>query len=383
MGESFRLLTVRGIDIRVHITFPLIIVWAILQFGVFSGQGLNGTIFGIIVTLLLFAIVVLHELGHSLAAQRYGVPVNQIVLLPIGGVAQLQRIPENPVQELIISIAGPLVNVGIAIVLYLVHLLFGIGGALPGDTMGLLAGIGRGGVNAVFDYMFAVNLFLAIFNLIPAFPMDGGRVLRALLATRLDYGRATAIAVNIGQTLAWLAGLWGFLNGDFFLIVVAIFVYMGAGQEGQLVQLRRVLGKLTVDQAYSRQARTLNPQSTLQEAIDLTLTTFQSDFPVCDGEQLVGLLPYKRLVEALNQRSADTLVREVMVTDVKPVSPTESMFDVQQRMSEQQLDALPVVQDGHFLGLLTNRDVGELYRLASNHPRPLSRWTQPYSGDER
>ncbi len=373
MGDSIRLLTVRGIDIRAHITFPLIIIWAILQFGVFTGQGLAGAVFGIIVTLLLFTIVVLHELGHSVAAQRYGVPVTQIVLLPIGGVAQLQRIPDNPVQELVIAIAGPLVNVGIAIVLYLVHLLFGIGGVSAGEPMGLLLGVGRGGVNAVFNYVFAVNLFLALFNLIPAFPLDGGRVLRALLATRLDYGRATAIAATIGQTLALLGGLWGFLQGNFFLILIAIFVYMGAGQEGQLVQLRQVLGNLTVDRAYSRQARTLNPQSTLQEAIDLTLSTFQSEFPVAEGEQLVGLLTYKRLVEALNQRGADTPVREVMLTDVKPVSPTESMFDVQQRMAEQQLDALPVVQDGRFLGLLTNRDVSELYRLASSHPGLLSK----------
>jgi Zn-dependent protease len=125
MGNSIRLLTVRGIDIRVHVTFPLILIFAILQFGVFTGQGIAGAIFGVIVTLLLFTIVVLHELGHSVAAQYYGVPVTQIVLLPIGGVAQLERIPENPVQELVIAIAGPLVNVVIAIVLYLAHLVFG------------------------------------------------------------------------------------------------------------------------------------------------------------------------------------------------------------------------------------------------------------------
>jgi len=373
MGDSFPLLTVRGIVIRMHITFPLILVWAVLQFGVFTGQGVSGAVFGIIVMLLLFTIVVLHELGHSLAAQHYGVPVNEIVLLPIGGVAQLQRIPEKPVQELVIAIAGPLVNIGIAILLYLAHRLFGIGGVSAGDPMRLLMGVGRGGINAIFDYIFALNLFLAIFNLIPAFPMDGGRVLRALLAIRLDYARATAIAVTIGQALALLAGLWGFLGGDFFLIIIAIFVYMGAGQEGQLVQLRRVLGNLLVERAYSRQARALNPHSTLQEAVDLTLTTFQSDFPVCDGEQLVGLLTYRRLVESLNQRSSDTPVREVMLTDVKPVSPKDSMFDAQQRMGEEQLDALPVVQDGRFLGLLTSRDVGEVYRLASSHPGLLSR----------
>jgi CBS domain-containing protein len=193
-------------------------------------------------------------------------------------------------------------------------------------------------------------------------------VLRALLATRLDYGRATAIAVTIGQSLAWIAGLWGFLNGDFFLILIAIFVYTGAGQEGQLVQLRRAFADLTVDRAYSRQARTLGPQSTLQEAVDLTLTSFQSEFPVRDGEQLVGLLTYPRLVEALNQRGADTPVREVMQTEVKPVDPNERMFDVQQRMAEQRLDAIPVVENGRLLGLLTNRDVSELYRLAASQP---------------
>jgi Zn-dependent protease/CBS domain-containing protein len=368
MTNSIRLLTVRGIDIRVHVTFPLILIFAILQFGVFTGEGVAGAIFGIIVTLLLFAIVVLHELGHSVAAQYYGIPVTQIVLLPIGGVAQLERIPENPTQELVIAIAGPLVNFVIAIVLYLAHLVFRIGGISTDEPMGLLIGVGQGGINAVFNYIFAANLFLAVFNLIPAFPLDGGRVLRALLATRLDYGRATAIAVNIGQSLAWLAGLWGFLNGDFFLILIAIFVYTGAGQEGQLVQLRRALGNLTVDKAYSRQARTLTAQSTLQEAIDLTLTSFQSEFPVRDGEQLVGLLTYQRLVEALNQRGAQTPVGDVMLTDVKSVRPDESMFDVQQRMAEQQLDAIPVVENGRFLGLLTNRDVNELYRLAANLP---------------
>jgi Zn-dependent protease/CBS domain-containing protein len=375
MGNSIRLLTVRDIDIRVHITFPLILIFAVLQFGVFTGQGVAGATFGIIVTLLLFSIVILHELGHSVAAQYYGVPVTQIVLLPIGGVAELQRIPENPIQELFIAIAGPLVNVVIAIVLYLAHLVFGIGG-LSNDPMRMLMGVGQGGVNAVFNYVFAANLFLALFNLVPAFPLDGGRVLRSLLATRLDYRRATAIAVNIGQSLAVFAGLWGFLEGDLFLIVIAIFVYMGAGQEGQLVQLRHSLGRLNVDRAYSRQAQTLNLQSTIRDAVDLTLTTFQSEFPVWDGGQLMGLLTHHRLLEILNQRGSETLVRDVMRTDVKPVSPDADLFDVQQRMAEQKLEALPVVKDGRFLGLLTVQDVSELYRIATINPHLLTKAAQ-------
>jgi Zn-dependent protease len=240
MNETVRLLTVRGIDIRVHISFPLILIFAVLEFGVFTGQGVAGALFGIVVTLLLFGIVVLHELGHSFAAQRFGVPVRQIVLLPIGGVAQLQYIPENPRQEFVIAIAGPLVNGIIAVNLYLLHLVFGIGGVMSGDMMGQLLGVGRGGIDAVFNYVFAANLFLAIFNLIPAFPLDGGRVLRALMATRLDYGRATMIAVTVGQSLAWLGGVWGFLEGDFFLVLIAIFVYMAASEEGRLVQRQRI-----------------------------------------------------------------------------------------------------------------------------------------------
>jgi len=182
-----------------------------------------------------------------------------------------------------------------------------------------------------------------------------------------DCGLRT-IAVSIGQSLAILAEVWGFLEGDLFLIVIAIFVYMGAGQEGQLVQLRRTLGDLTVDQAYSRGAHTLNLQSTIRDAIALTLTTFQSEFPVWDGGQLVGLLTYHRLLETLNQLGSETLVRDVMRTDVKPVSPDADLLDVQQSMAEQRLEALPVVRDGRFLGLLTVQDVSELYRLASSNP---------------
>lgn len=368
MGDSFPLLTVRGITIRVHITFPLILVWAVLQFGVFTGQGLGGAIFGIIVTLLLFVIVVLHELGHSFAAQNYGVPVKQIVLLPLGGVAQLEEIPEDPGQEFVIAIAGPAVNFIIAVVMIVINRLTGLGGSFT-DAGALFANIGRTTPDAIFDYVFAANLFIAIFNLIPAFPMDGGRVLRALLASRMDYGRATAIAVNVGQTLAWIMGLWGFLGGGFFLILIAIFIYMGAGQEGQMVALRRALGNLKVRQAYSRDAQTLTPQSTLQDAMQLLLRSFQADFPVCDNDRLVGLLTYARLVETLNERDSNTAVQAIMRTDVQPVSPEESLFDVQQRMATERVDALPVVQDGRFLGLLTSRDVNEVYRLISSQPR--------------
>lgn len=367
MDSAIQLFKVRGINIRMHITFPLILVWAIVQFGWLSDEGANGAIFGVLVTLLLFAIVVLHELGHSFAAQYYGVTVKQIVLLPLGGVAQLARIPEEPIQEFVIAIAGPLVNFIIAVLMISANAIFGISESLT-NVSEMLDGMGVVSARAVFNYVFVSNLFLGLFNLLPAFPLDGGRILRALLATRLNYLRATSLAVSIGQGMAWLIGLWGFLGGGFFTILIAIFIFAGAGQEGKMVQLRRLLGDLTVDQAYSRHARSLSPQSPLREAVDLTLSTFQSDFPVCDGQRIVGLLTYSRLVEALDRHGPDVPVQEVMLTDVAPVDPGAGMFEVQQRMTQQKLDALPVVDGERFLGLITSRDISELLRVVSSQP---------------
>jgi len=372
MDSSFPLFKVRGISIRVHITFPLILVWGAIQFGFLGGRDLSGAIFGVIVTILLFAIVVLHELGHSFAAQYYGVPVKQIVLLPIGGVAELKEIPEEPIKEFVIAIAGPLVNFLLAILLLIASVAFSLGTGLE-NPLAMLSNLRTGSLASVFNYMFLSNLFLGVFNLLPAFPMDGGRVLRALLATRLSYPRATSIAVTIGQYLALGLGLWGFLGGGFFTILIAIFIYMGAGQEGRMVQVRSVLSGLTVEQAYSRQARTLSTGSTRKDAIDLTLSTFQSDFPVCDGERLVGLLTQTRLIEALNRHGPQFPVTEVMQGDLLPTSPREELFQVQRKMRENKVDALPVVEGGSFLGLITSRDINELYRLVSSQPGVLRR----------
>ncbi len=364
MGQSIKMFSVRGIDIRMHVTFPLILIWSALQFGLISQGGWEGAIFGVLATLLLFGVVLLHELGHSIAAQYYGVDVEQIVLLPIGGVAQLSMMPEKPIQEFVIAIAGPAVNFGLAILLGIIALLAGI--SLSLDRLpSLLLGLNRMSLLALFGYVFSSNLLLGVFNLIPAFPMDGGRVLRALLATRMQYLRATTAAVAIGQILAVGMGIFGFIQGNFFWVLIALFIYSGAGQERQLVLAKDTLAGLTVAQAFSRGAQHVTPEQPLQDAVDLTLNTFQSDFPVCDGTELVGLLTHARLVEALNRHGPDVLISEVMLLGVEPVSPTDEVFAVQQKLAEARVEALPVVQGGEFLGLITNRDISEIYRLAS------------------
>lgn len=364
MDSSLRLFSIRGIDLRVHITFPLILVWAAIQFGFLSGAGWTGALFGVIVILLLFVIVTLHELGHSVAAQHYGVPVKQIVLLPIGGVAQLDHIPETPWQEFVIAIAGPAVNFLLAILLGVLLLVPGIGFVGAGEFTAL----DNITLPLIFSYIFAYNLFLGLFNLLPAFPMDGGRILRAALAARMDYLTATRWAVRVGQMLAWVLGLYGFTSGNFFLILIAFFIYMGAGQEGQMVQLRTLLRGVTVEQAYSRQANTLRPGDTLHQAVVLTLRTMQSSFPVMQMGRLVGLLPYQRLVEALDNQGPSTPVSDAMLRDVEPARPRDELFDIQQRLQTTQLDALPVMDGDEFLGLITTRDISELYRLITVDP---------------
>ncbi|MGD8621569.1 MAG: site-2 protease family protein, partial [Anaerolineales bacterium] len=258
MGQSIKLFSVRGIAVRMHLTFPLILIWAALQFGVLARGGWPGAIFGIVATLLLFVVVILHELGHSFTAQQFGVEVKQIVLLPIGGVAQLAHIPEKPIQEFLIAIAGPAVNFGLAIILGLVAWIAQFNISLN-QLPSLLLNLDGVSVATLFVYTFASNLLLGVFNLIPAFPMDGGRILRALLAMRLSYPRATVIAVSVGQLLAFLMGAAGFLRGDFFWVLIAIFIYTGAGAERQLVLTRSVLGDLKVEQAYSRGAKSISP----------------------------------------------------------------------------------------------------------------------------
>jgi Zn-dependent protease/CBS domain-containing protein len=380
MGTAFKLFTISGIAIRMHITFPLILIWAAIQFGYMAGTGWVGAWFGVIVVTLLFVIVTLHELGHSYAALFYDVPVKQIVLLPIGGVAQLKEIPENPIKEFVIAIAGPAVNFGLAIILGLIAWAFNIAILNPVE---ILEGLERITFTQIFTYVFIYNIFLAVFNLLPAFPMDGGRVLRALLATRLDYSRATAISASVGRGMAWLMGLYGFLGGGFFLIIIAFFIYIGASQEEAQVRTRTLLRGLTVADAYSRQVRALPANSTLADAIQLTLTSLQASFPICDNGRLVGMLTYPKLVEALNGKNPATPVSEVMIRDVEAVSPDDDLFEVQVKLQGSQLDTLPVMGDGRFLGIITNRDINEVYRLLSIDPDILATRRKSWEPDSR
>jgi Zn-dependent protease/CBS domain-containing protein len=366
MGWSFTFMRVRGIELKVHVTFVLILVWAALYWSAVADEGGRGALFGIVATLLLFVCVLLHELGHSLTAARCGIHVEDITLLPIGGVARIE-IPENPKQEFWITVAGPAVNVVIAI------LLIGLGAILDQTSVLSLDNLADSMRSAewsgLLPYLTVANILLVIFNILPAFPMDGGRILRSLLAMRMSYRRATRIAVSVGQGMAMLFGLFGFLTGNFFLIIIAIFIWFGAGAEGTQVEVKGVLGRLTAGEAMIRDPQTLEMSDPLSRAVELTLTTSQADFPVIDRTgQLSGLLTAEDLLAALRDGRTE-LVGVLMRRDVPPISPTMPLSDVQTRLANQNVRALPVADaDGQLLGLLTFSDINEAFRLLSIEP---------------
>lgn len=353
MGSSFKLFSIRGIDLRIHITFPLILIWAGLQFGLRTGT-LESALFGIVGFIFLFVLVTLHELGHSFVAQYYRVPVKQIVLTPLGGLAQLKEIPENPVQELLIAVAGPAVNVVIALIMGAVALTANIN---LGNTFAAVSGIAGLSIGSLFAFIFYYNIILALFNLIPAFPLDGGRIFRSLLAIKLDYVKATSIASNVGQVMAILLGIYGFMNGALFTVFIAIFIFMAGRQEAQMVRARSLLRRIKVQQVFSRSVYVLHPDSTIQQATNMVIFGDQRNFAVVDGERLIGFVPHENLVTAMRTAAPHSFISNVMRTDIEPVSPNDELFEVLKRMDLQGVQALPVASDGRFLGQISRRQI--------------------------
>lgn len=350
MKWSWRLGKIAGIDVYIHATFFLLLVF--LGVGYWQQtRSLSGTLEGLGFLLLVFASVVLHEYGHALAARRFGIQTRDITLLPIGGVARLERLPEKPTQELWVALAGPAVNVAIAFGLWLYFLFTQALHGLPSVTMG-----------SVVQRLFAANLFLALFNLLPAFPMDGGRVLRAVLAMRGDYVQATQVAAAIGQGMAFLFGVAG-LFGNPLLLFIALFVWIGAQQEAGAVQFQHALSGIPVWRAMVTDFRTLAPQEPLARAVELLLSTSQQDFPVVEDGQVVGLLTRSDLLQAVARHQEQTPVGALMRREFAVVHPNDLLQGVLGRLQTCECHTFPVIQEGKLVGLLTSENVGEFVML--------------------
>jgi len=358
MNWSFRVVEVAGIPIRVHITFFLILLLGAYQWGSMTGT-LNGAVFGLALMILLFVCVTLHELGHGLVARAFGVPVREIVLLPLGGVAQISKNPDKPLHELLIAIAGPLVNVGLAIVL-LVPLGLSIGpmlltghGLLPEELDNTAS------FTTALSWLFAANVSLVLFNLIPAFPLDGGRVLRALLAMFMGFPRATRAAAAIGQMIAILLGIYGVLNGHFILTLIAVFIFFGAGQETAEAEAKAVLDTLRVGDAYNKHALTLAVGDRASRVVDYILTSYQPDFAVLQGGNLLGIVTRNDVLEALASHTADTFATEIMQREFLKVDANKSLDEVRRMMGEHAIRIAAVYDGAHYLGLISLEDIAE------------------------
>jgi len=392
MTGSFRIARFFDIDLRIHWTFIFIVLLVTMQW---AGSGAAGILFGITLIALLFLCVTLHEFGHALVAKRFNIPVREIVLLPIGGVAVMGRMPEKPRQEFLIAIAGPLVNV--AILTVLIPILIGTGGFSSFESFWYqLQNIGRvdryslaQAARAMLSIMIWANIMLIGFNMIPAFPLDGGRVFRSILAMFMPHVKATRIAASVGQIAAVMLALLGIFTNQWLLAIIAFFIFVGAGAESAAAQTGTVLATRRVGDAYNKTAIALTIDHRMSHVIEHLMTSYQPDFAVLHKGRLAGVVTREDVLRWLAESPSlyDVYVTEVMREEPQVTRvPAEMPLDEVTRTMEEKQTRLVAVFDGeHYLGLVSSEDIAEaqavlMYlnrRLASGAPQTRSAWPVP------
>jgi Zn-dependent protease/predicted transcriptional regulator len=353
-----------GTAVRVHATFLLFLAW--IWFSALQQEGAAAAWRSVLFIFLLFVCVTLHEFGHILVARRYGVRTPEVTLFPIGGVANIERIPEKPGQELAIAIAGPLVNVVIAVLLLLIL------GKIQPDAMTRLDDAHI----SLIARLAAANVFLVLFNLIPAFPMDGGRVLRALLAMRFGAAKATQAAATIGQALAFVFGFLG-LFGNPLLIFIAIFVYIAAAGEAQIATLKESVRGLTVQDAMETRFTAIPANARLADAVQILLATGQSEFPVVDFDaRPLGILIREDIIAALGGNDNESPVSTLTLKPPVTIAPQAALEGVVDQLAQGRVAALCVVDGtGRLVGLFTRQSLTEIMLIKSVRPA----WRPPPS----
>jgi len=352
MKWSIRIGSILGIPVKVHLTFLLLLV--LVYFVGPSFLGLGGFL-GVVFVLLVFASVVFHELSHAMVARHYGIQVTDITLLPIGGVARMATLPQEPRQEILISVAGPIASIVLGFSLWFLADLFGSPVTISDLSV-------KGNLLAQLS---AVNFVLAAFNLLPAFPMDGGRVLRGILALYISPLKATRIAVGIGQGFAIALFFLGIFASNIFMILIALFVYLGAEAEERQLGIMLSLGRATADSAMIRDLIALTPGQTVGQAAERYAHGFQSDFPVLDGHRLVGLVTRDLLVESLHKQGPGVQVERVMTTDFPTAAPQTPLIEVLEKMQATESKVVPILSAGELRGLITLEQIGRYNMLCS------------------
>lgn len=349
---------IAGIKLYMHWTFLILVGWIFLMY--FQvGNNIRDGLMGVAFILTIFVCVILHEFGHSLTARRFNINTRKITLLPIGGVASMERMPEKPGQELWVAIMGPMVNVFIALILYLY---LKATGGIP--TMDELWEIQENeqplisGVNFLFNLLL-VNLALVAFNLIPAFPMDGGRVLRALLSYRFDRAQATNIAARIGQFLAIVFVFAGFYT-NFWLVFIGVFIFLGAGGEASYEAARTILSGYKVRDVLMTRYTLLAPGDTLNQAVQALLDGQEKEFLVGHGEVVQGVLTRDSIIKGLNELGREAPLSNVMRKDFITLEPDMELQEIYHKMITNGCSVGPVYQGTKLLGIVDRENINEL-----------------------
>lgn len=346
MKWTYDAITLFGIRLRIHSTFLLLL--ALIGAANWVRGGIGAGLIGVLLWAAVFACVVVHELAHSLTARHFGVVVRDITLYPIGGISRMERMPEKPIQEFTVSVVGPLTNVAIALLIFLF---------LP-------AGTGEEEVTLVsaahfWRSLMWVNIMLAGFNLLPAYPMDGGRLLRAALSSRIGIQRATRIAVSVGHVMAIAMIVAGFL-GNIWLAVIGIFIYLGATGEGEAVRSRGILKGIPARRAMVSNLLTVRPGDPLSALREILLRSYQADFPVLEGARYVGVVTKRSLIDALSRGGETATAGELARADLAEIGPETDLDEVYQLMMAGPASVLPVIENGLFRGLVTMENLSEI-----------------------
>lgn len=352
MKWSIRIGSILGIPLKVHLTFLLLL--ALIYFIGHKIVGIGG-LHGVIFVVLVFASVVFHELSHAMVARHYGIQVTDITLLPIGGVARMATLPDEPRKEILISVAGPVASIVLGFSLWFLADLFGSPVTLSDLSVG----------GNLLAQLAALNFVLAVFNLLPAFPMDGGRVLRGFLGLYLPPLKATRIAVGVGQVFAILLFFLGIFSGNLFMVLIALFVYLGAEAEERQQGIMLSLGRATAESAMISDVITLTPGQTVGQAAERYAHGFQSDFPILDGRRLVGLVTRDLLIENLHKQGPGVLVDQVMTTDFPTAVPQTPLFEILEKMQATESKVVPILSAGELKGLVTLEQIGRYNMLCS------------------
>jgi len=359
-GWSFPAGRVFGVDIRIHVTFLFLLgfVW----FSESLTMGVTGPGRGLALVVIIFGCVVLHELAHAVVARRSGITVRSIILLPIGGVTLMEdpgASKPDPARDIRIAVAGPLLNLIIAAIAGAVILTFAPQVKLWSQPYVHATNLPRS--------LFWGNLFLGAFNLLPAYPMDGGRILRALLAERMDYVQATRRAVTIGQVFAMLLMMIG-LVWNVWLVLIGFFLFLGAQMEDRSVVFQSVLESVRMEDVMLTHFSILSPADTLEDALSKAVHTLQDDFPVVRGMEMVGVINKSRIVEAL-RRDGNGYVQPAMVRGFEVAKRTDSLADAFRKLHGRGLSMIPVVDTGRLVGIVTLQNLTHSMALLAESRR--------------